>query len=336
MRCPNWWKQTIRFVLHDLGASTLLRTWQRTGIRILCYHRFPEKDVEGFEQQCQYIRQHYRPIPLSAAGPESDDATPARLAVTIDDGYLDFYLNAYPILRKYHIPATVFLVTDFIDRKSWLWWDVIAYAFRHTARQTAEVAFSTGEALRVSLGSEEERGKAIQATGLKLVEVPDRERLEVLSRLPASLGVDLPPLPTQKYAPLSWDAIREMAENGITFGAHTKTHPILSRIGDCGVVRDEIEESKIRIEKEIGRRVVEFCYPNGGRGDYTAEIVQIVRECGFERAVTMELGLNFGQVDPLRLQRIGVAPDYTESHFKEKVDSLWRLAVPRGGEVLTI
>ena len=47
------------------------------------------------------------------------------IAFTIDDGYLDNYTHAYPVFKRHNVPFTIFVATDFIDRKAILWWDTI-------------------------------------------------------------------------------------------------------------------------------------------------------------------------------------------------------------------
>jgi peptidoglycan/xylan/chitin deacetylase (PgdA/CDA1 family) len=257
---------------------------------------------------------------------DGDKRPPARqVAVTIDDGYRDFYLYAYPILSAYRIPATVFLVTDFIDRKGWLWWDAMVYALGHTKQSVAEVPLASGEVLRLTLDSMEQRAAAAIALAEGLKTVSNSGRLQVLAEIPRQLKVSVPDEPTERYAPLTWEEVRLTAAHGIEFGAHTKTHPILSRVSDEEELRNEIEGSKIRIEEELGRDVIQFCYPNGQPGDFLPETVETIRKSGFRIAVTTCSGLNFRGADPLQLCRIGVLPNCSQWVYSEQVDALWRL-----------
>jgi peptidoglycan/xylan/chitin deacetylase (PgdA/CDA1 family) len=102
----------------------------------------------------------------------------------------------------------------------------------------------------------------------------------------------------------------------VDLGAHTVTHPILSRVQEKADLRREIEGSKERIEEQTGLSVLHFCYPNGKWQDFDTRVVEMVRHARFETAVTTEPGLNFQGADPLRLLRIGVTPDYPEPYFE--------------------
>jgi peptidoglycan/xylan/chitin deacetylase (PgdA/CDA1 family) len=104
---------------------------------------------------------------------------------------------------------------------------------------------------------------------------------------------------------LNWDEIREMAAGNVTFGAHTVTHPILTRISVSHVIA-EIINSKMRIEEKLGRRIFSFAYPNGQPGDYDRKVIGIVKDAGFSCAVTTIWGNNDRDTDPYELRRIGL------------------------------
>src|SRR5690242_2534713 len=114
-------KRVLRAAFHASGALPAARWLKRGRLRILMYHRFGER--RDLERQCRHIRAHYTPVALTqaadwlaAGGGWPDNA----LAVTVDDGYRDFYQVAYPVFCEFGIPATVYLVSDFVDGREWL------------------------------------------------------------------------------------------------------------------------------------------------------------------------------------------------------------------------
>ena len=131
------------------------------------------------------------------------------------------------------------------------------------------------------------------------------------------LAVELPDSPPPELSPLSWIEINEMAGNGVTFGAHTRTHPILSRLSDPDALREEIEGCKLRLEEELRRPVLHFAYPNGKVADINKDTVEAVRRAGFLTAVTSERGLNSNVADSFLLRRIGVEPLGDTPYFRE-------------------
>jgi peptidoglycan/xylan/chitin deacetylase (PgdA/CDA1 family) len=116
--------------------------------------------------------------------------------------------------------------------------------------------------------------------------------------------------------------VRDLARNGVEFGAHTKTHPILSSIHDSKELQTEIKESKQRVEQELGKPVIHFCYPNGLSSDFNAETLELVKDAGFLSAVTTEPGLNFAGARLLMLRRIGVDPTLPKDYFAELLSGL--------------
>ena len=105
---------------------------------------------------------------------------------------------------------------------------------------------------------------------------------------------------------MTWAEVNELASgNMITIGAHTVTHPILSRISEAQA-RFEVVEGKRLLEEKLGRSVGLFAYPNGGREDIGPDVVALVKEAGYRAACTTIYGQNEVGVDPWELKRIDV------------------------------
>jgi peptidoglycan/xylan/chitin deacetylase (PgdA/CDA1 family) len=309
----------VRTAFHRSGALRLVRYLNRKGARILTYHRFQDSSAL-LESQCAHIVKWYHPVSLTELGRclRSGDPFPSgALAVTVDDGYREFFDVAYPVFSAYRIPATVFLTTDFLDRKSWLWVDRWLYAFEHACVRILWIDLPSGRMNRFPLGSVEERTRAAWTLLEDAKRIPDEQRLKLMEDLPGLLETTLPDEPPPEYTPLSWDQVREMMGHGIEFGAHTKTHPILSRMADKREQREEIEGSKLRVEQETGNPVLHFAYPNGLADDYDSDVVELVERARFQTAVTMQGGLNFPGENPYLLNRIGVGLRLPELEFRE-------------------
>lgn len=93
-----------------------------------------------------------------------------------------------------------------------------------------------------------------------------------------------------------------MYDTGISFGTHTKTHPILSLLTDKQI-EEEIIESKAAIESELGDRVTSFAYPNGQPSDFDHRCKRVLKKNGFAFAVTTSCGLNTACTDRYELFR---------------------------------
>ena len=93
-----------------------------------------------------------------------------------------------------------------------------------------------------------------------------------------------------------------MAASGISFGAHTVNHPVLSKISEADM-RREILDSKRSIENRLQKPVAHFAYPFGQPFDFNAQAKKVIQDSGFKTAVTTVWGLNEPSADPYELRR---------------------------------
>lgn len=311
-------KAAARAIFHQAGGLHVVRWMNRKGLRILMYHRF--SNPVDLESQCRHIRQYYAPVSLDQVDRwlGGGDPLPSNaIAVTVDDGYRDFGKVAYPVFCAWGIPVTVYLVSDFLDGALWLWVDQVRFGFLQSPLQQFRAELPGGTTLEFRLDSRARRLAAARETCEALKRLSNADRLAALDCLPRWLEVELPEAPPEEDAPLGWDDVRQMAGSIATFGAHTRTHPVLSRLPAKEELRGEIEGSQRRMEEMLDRPVAHFCYPNGGPGDITPECIEAVQRAGFHTAVTTITGLNDRRADRYTLRRIGVEPGLDPLYFRQ-------------------
>ena len=312
-------KSILRTGLHSLGGIQAFRARSRSALRILMYHNFPA-DRSGLRQQCEHIRRFYTPVSMRLvsevlAGRAKSPGN--AVAVTIDDGYRDFLLNAYPVFHEFGIPTTVFLVSDFLDRRDWIWWDKIHYALQETAEREFELHVNGDQrVLPVHKGQEYAQMHRI---ALDLKALTNAQRRVEIERLVDQLRVTLPAEAPEWCEAMTWDEVRRLAKTNVEFGAHTKTHPILSTVGSQEELEEEIRGSQRRVEEELDGPVLHFCYPNGRDEDIGTEAVRLTRECGFRTAVTTVPGMNRmdADTDAFQLRRLGSESGLPDYYFAE-------------------
>jgi peptidoglycan/xylan/chitin deacetylase (PgdA/CDA1 family) len=122
-------------------------------------------------------------------------------------------------------------------------------------------------------------------------------------RFPATLFVITDSVGKQGFC--SWGQLKEMQNNGIDIGSHTKTHPYLPQVNEERL-RKEIFESKKEIENKLGKKISLFCYPNGG---YNSRARDLVKQAGYEGACTTNKGRYHLKPDRLALRRIKMSED---------------------------
>jgi hypothetical protein len=157
----------------------------------------------------------------------------------------------------------------------------VSYVIYHTKSKTIEV--DDGKVYK--LDSTNERHRMASAMQKRLKEMPDEKRKESVEKLVQLSGVNIPP-DLGKELVMSWNEIKEMSQNGVSFGAHTVNHPILTKL-PLEEAEREILMSKQHIENKLDQAVTTFCYPNGEPGDYNSDIEKILRNNGFKCAVTV-------------------------------------------------
>jgi peptidoglycan/xylan/chitin deacetylase (PgdA/CDA1 family) len=326
-------KQTVLNLMRVAGAFAPFRLANRAKILILTYHRFSQEEepdktsARAFAEHLEYLTQHYRVLPLSQIADclaTGKTLPPFTAALTIDDGYRDSYEVAFPLLLKYRVPATLYVATDFVGRKAWLWTDKLRYL---TACTTAEeaVAVLKNRTLRFPLTDDFTRLRTAEKINSLLKTLPEQAKEEAIKRITTSLGVLLPGLPPEEFAAINWQQARAMDSEGIEIASHTVTHPILTNVSD-EQLRVELTESRARLEMELGREVSLFCYPNG-RND--ARVQRAAASAGYRCAVTNLHGMNTVQTPLLGLRRISAEPDL--AHFVQSTSGFEMLKLKLRG-----
>jgi len=312
----------------------LIRRLQRRPVgRLLVYHNVSAQrdpvfgiDESAFARQMAFLAQHYHVVTLDDLAGMLAGAQPwieRAVAITFDDGYEDNYLVAWPILRKSGLPATIYLPTDYIGSAEGIWLNRLHVALRMTPLDRLEAPeLLGGEPPFLSLRSSAERFAGASLLVDRLYDLAPRPRKALAEALIERLKVDLASLLPRPSALrfLNWDQAREMAGGLVTFGSHGCSHSIVSRLAD-DVLRDELTASKAIIEREMGRPVRHFAYPNGTRGDWDRRAVELLPELGYATAVINCRGLVEAGTDPFELPRVGYAGSHMTT-FAKRLEGL--------------
>jgi peptidoglycan/xylan/chitin deacetylase (PgdA/CDA1 family) len=263
---------------------------------------------EGFAKQMKHLARFYRVIsmPEVLEAVEKRRSLPKRaVLITFDDAYADFAEVAWPILKKFHLPATMFVPTAFPDHADRAFWsDVLYQAFATTAKTEINIP-PLG---RFSLLSRDQRRKSLRAIQDHLTIASHLEATRLVGSLCAELGLAR----VLGGNVLRWDQLRQLAREGLTLGSHTRTHAILTKVAPQQM-REEIQGSQEDLQREIGVCLPIFCYPNGNHND---QVVFVLREQGMRLGFTTLSGPNkMVSVDPLRLHRTVIMPRTTPAIF---------------------
>ncbi len=275
---------------------------------ILTYHRVGEPDddhypgligatPEGFAVQIETIGRRFSFIGLDAllareAG--GSPIPPRSIMITFDDAYRDFGESAWPVLRRYGVPAVLFVPTAFPDRPIPFWWDRLYSALIRTTR-SGPLDTAVGPLPMVTRA---DRLAAFRALRGPLKQLAHPAAMAEVDRLVDELGAS--PLGSST---LGWDDLRRLAAEGVTLAPHSRVHPLLERV-DPADLDAEIEGSGADLIREVGAAPAAFAYPSGSHSDL---VVARVRALGIRAAFTTVRGVNdLRRADWHRLRRINV------------------------------
>ena len=313
------------------GAETcgLLRLLEQVArgrenrLLVLVYHRVVAREEissvcpglvsttpEEFARQMDFLARSYQPISAedALAASRGERTLPKRaVLVTFDDAYHDFAEEAWPILKARGIPATLFVPTGFPDQpQRAFWWDRLHRAIQSTNVHSIDSPFGP-----VRIETSAERLGAFRWLRERVKETPHHRAMDCVDEICDTLGNG-----SQTSRVLGWEALRALANDGATLGAHTRNHPLIDGISP-EEVRAEVSGALADLRRETGTALPIFAYPAGRHND---EAVRAVAESGIELAFTTGSGVNdLGHADPLRLRRIHVGARITRSLLRAQL-----------------
>jgi peptidoglycan/xylan/chitin deacetylase (PgdA/CDA1 family) len=297
-------KLLVKRTIKSVAALALgFRAASQNTVTIMGYHRVvadlaqAETDsIYGlvvsagtFREHCRIMKENFDVVSLEDASDfleRGERSVLPKAVITFDDGYLDNYEQAFPILREFGLPATIFLPTTMIGGDEPLAHDKAFWLAKIALERGIDVArYFESAGLKFAAGDSRD---LLEITDC-IVYVPATQRDFIINCLETDLAIDSYP---RGYKLLNWDQVREMERGGINFGNHTATHPVLP-LEDASAFVEEVFESKAILDARLEKPSVSFAYPNGR---YNAEVREQIVKAGFHHAVTTEKHVNkFGQ-----------------------------------------
>lgn len=310
--CQKVHKKIALALLYHAKVFSILRCLKPNNAGILMYHKIEKYNfennsvsIENFEKQMQYAKNNFNLVSLDdLANFLKNKKIPRNaLAVTFDDGHSSVYKLAYPVLKKFNIPATIFVAFEAVENRSLIWTDEIDYMIQYSEIKPLDLSIN-GQNFHFELSDWYSKFSAAKKIKENLKKVSEVEKSEIIALLKKSLGSVNVKINLQDFM-ITWNQAREMIESRVSFGAHTLTHPILTKVS-IEKAGFEIAESKRRLESCLNRPVLSFAYPNGEKDDINEEIKNKVKENGFLCACTTIFGNNYVNADLFELKRIYV------------------------------
>ncbi|MET0774778.1 MAG: polysaccharide deacetylase family protein [Pseudomonas mandelii] len=257
---------------------------------------------KAFEHLLVWLKKHFDCVSLmDILQPGTVRSDRPKITLTFDDGWRDNALNAFPLLQKYQVPASIFLSTDFIGSRQRFWWESIGETLwgSHGERarmQLIDCLRQVGRPLPVAFDELD-----VERRSLALLHF--LHSLKTLS--PADLNRLTDECPDESLPQaLDWQQVRMLEASGLVrFGPHGASHAILTGLDDQRL-HEELSRSRDALHNGCNRPLPVYCYPNG---DNDARVREHVADHDYPFALGTGTGIYRGTDDPLNLPRFGVS-----------------------------
>lgn len=320
-------KKIAQCIIAQIGPHKWPNTQPK--LWIIMYHRvLPANDPralleepgmfvtpEDLEMHIKTIKQHFTIVSLNQwiSARKSGKKLPTKSCVlTFDDGWLDNYEHAWPILKKHNTPATIYLVTNCVGSNYSFWTNRLAQIVIKLKKQNESTQKNKTRldklcsSIPKSLSPADYISKVIHAAK----QLPEPEAIDIVKEAEKTFAID-----TKNSSPdlMSWSQIKELNNSPlIDFGSHTENHIKLSPDYTDSQIRTEIINSKKRLEKELSSPIVSFSYPYGAFTDLARETAR----AHYSSATTTVHGINSTSTDLMELKRIRVHSDISNTPYK--------------------
>jgi peptidoglycan/xylan/chitin deacetylase (PgdA/CDA1 family) len=309
------------------------------GPAILMYHQVANLENDHwsmavrpayFDEHLQILKRHCRPLSLPHLTTDmtAGQLDPRSVVVTFDDGYRDNLINAKPLLERYDIPATMFIVGDAIGRRNEFWWDQLHHLFLgdHPLPESLQLRIAgrnrswriADQETGLGMPARWSRSRLHRALWQELRMLPANERAETIAALRDWADQPIAVRPDREVLSEA-ELLRLASGRGIEIGAHTATHPRMSAL-DPAEQFAEVQRGKLRLEEILNTRITSFSYPFGGTFDVSRASVAAVHKAGFVRACTMRNAMVRPYTNLLRLPRLYVG-NWSGEEFERRMHS---------------
>lgn len=291
-------------------------------IRNFLFHRVhPQRDklwdpmsVELFDKCIRYISKKYDVVlfeDLAFSDKYKSNNNKSIATIMFDDGYKDNIEFAAPILKKYNIKASFYVVTESIDKNMPTWTHILEHLFQFTSIKNIDINFDfLPQDLKVTeLNSHEERIRYVSKLKPFLKTLPHQKRQSVLNVVMETYNdIEFPKLM------MNWDDLRKLKAEGHYVGSHTVTHCMLGTMDNENDVAFELLQSGKQIEQQLGYFPLTISYPVGSFNKSTKELAN---KAGYKIGLAVKQNVHNPLKDDLfEVSRIEL---YNESWLKTQL-----------------
>lgn len=280
MKFRNWLYRLLTIF------SPLYNYVTRKRLRVLAYHDVPKEDI--FEEQIKYLSKNYNIITIKELEEHLFKGAVIKeksLLITFDDGDISVYTIGLPILKKYNVPASLFVVTSLIGTQSDFWWETI--------RKNEKIKGSSTSEIIKKINQHKNYSNSQRLKSLSFYQETNKQQLDIKE-------------------------LRELEKNNVQICNHSHTHPMFNKCEDSEII-EETEKVREKFRSWKIGNFQYFAYPNGNYSEKSKKLFQIY---GIKLAFLFDHKLNKPTIDAMRISRLAVDADTPMFEFKTKVSGL--------------
>lgn len=311
-------------IMRHLGMTHTLWNYRKNGVYCFNFHRIGDANTcqydpnvfscsaEDLEQHLRFIKSNFDIIDQASFINIINSNAPVdkKLAyITFDDGYVDNYQLAFPILTALKIPATFFVATGLIESKTIPWWDEIAWHIKHCHLDELRLQ-SWQKTISLSKSTEQLNIREVLSQ-FKSASATIEEQLLELRKATGLL------LEHYDNEFMTWQHLIEMESAGMTIGAHSHSHRIFSSL-NANELSHELSYAKKLLEEQLSSQVLSISYPVGDASTYNFEMFDEIERQGYQLAFTFRYYINQEiQQNKFQLARLSISEPFDKIKFME-------------------
>ncbi len=321
-----------RFIINYSGYGFFKWKFRKPGLYCFNYHRIGESEKtqfdpnvfsctrEMFEKHLIFYKSNFEVITIDQLIKLTSTGkalSKCYLLITFDDGYIDNYEEAFPLLKKHHLPATFFVSTNYIENSIIPWWDEVAYMIKQCDMESIILPCSKNEIMI------DKKNIDLCLRNI-LFEIKSNRHIpieSVLNTLREQTKVNVHELNYRLF--MNWSMLLEMVNAGMNIGSHSQSHKVLSSLSLVKQM-EEVKNSKKIIEQKLDIEVKSFAYPEGGVSSYNQNSVDLIKKSGYKLGFNFIAGINSDIVNSgYTLNRFSVSYNSRVSALKKLLVSFY-------------
>lgn len=310
-------KEVLANILNKTKVFDVLSALNRNNFFVFNYHRLYssplqtqfeegvyEHTADTFEAHLKWIKKNFDVLSEKDVLQMSKVCKVSKRCalITFDDGYIDNYRLAFPLLKSYNLPAIFFIPTQAIDERALGWWDILSYLIKKTLKPEISIDSRKFQLLHYS-----QREYTIEYFVNKFKTTPFTNYEKLIDALSVCCEVDIPSYTEQSEQLMTWGHLNEVVSSQlVAVGSHSHTHRVMNTLDENDQL-NELQKSKLILENKLNCKINSLAYPVGEYAHFSAVTKKMAQKAGYKICFSNNTGVNKKGFDSYDIKRVGLS-----------------------------